>query len=164
MTWDSRKVIEAIGLLAVVFSLLLVAYEIRQANRIAVVNTEFELRNSYQATNLALLDNPDMVDFMVRMQTSGAPLQGPDEVRARIWTYLRLNAWLATAIAYENGVATEATYQNILNNIDNVMARSSPEMRQVWRASLDSFPSLEGTAVIRYASDALARYDTAEPK
>lgn len=159
MKWNNKQIFETIGLLAVVFSLLLVAYEVRQANRIAVVNTEFELRNSYHTTNIALLNNPDMVDFVVRMGTTGQPLEGPDAVRARAWTYIQLNTWLATALAYENGVTTEETYLNILDNIENVFGRASPEMRAVWRSSIESFPSLAGTPVFQHALEILARYD-----
>ena len=126
-----------------------------------MVNTEFDLRNSYHAANLALLNNPDMVNFMIRMNTKGEPLEGPDEIRAMVWTYLRLNTWVATALAYENGVTTEETYQNILNNIENVMARSSPEMLEIWRSSIDSFPSLSETQIFEYANETLTRYETA---
>ena len=160
MKWNSKQSVEIIGVLAVVFSLLLVAYEVRQANRIAVVNTEFDLRNRYLTANIALLSNPDMVDFVVRMHTSGEPLEGPDEVRAIVWTYLRLNTWLATALAYESGVTTEQTYRNILDNIDSVIGQSSPEMRQIWRASINSFPSLKGTQIFQHANDVLASYET----
>lgn len=159
MKWNNKQVIETIGLLAVVFSLLLVAYEVRQANRIAVVNTEFELRNSYHATNLALLNNPDMVDFVVRMGATGQSLEGPDAVRARAWTYLQLNTWLATALAYENGVTTEETYSNILDHVENVIGRASPEMRAIWRSSIDSFPSVANTPVFQHALEVLARYE-----
>lgn len=158
----SKQSVEVIGVLAVVLSLLLLAYEVRQANRIAVVNTEFELRGQFQETNLALLSNPDMMDFLLRMRTSGVPLEGPDEIRAIIWTYLNLNVWVATALAYESGVTTEQTYHNILDNIESAIARSSPEMRQIWRASINSFPSLKGTQVFQHANDVLARYEIAE--
>ena len=160
MTWNSKQVVEAIGLVAVVVSLLLVAYEVRQANRIAIVNTEFELRNSFQETNLALLTNPDMAQFLVRTNTSGELLDGPDGVRARAWVYSNLNSWLAIALAYENGVTTEETYGNILDNIENAIARASPEMRNVWRAAIDSFPSLEQSPVMQRAREALARRET----
>ena len=161
MKLNIRQTIETLGMLAVVISLLLVAYEIRQANRIAVVNTEFDLRNSYHATNVAILNNPDMVDFMVRMNTKGESLEGPDEIRAMSWTFLHLNTWLATALAYENGVTTKETYQNILDNINNAMARSSPEMIEIWRRSIDSFPSLAETQIFEYANGALTQYETA---
>lgn len=164
MKWTSKQFVEAIGLLAVVLSLLLVAYEIRQSNRIAVVNTEFDLRNRYQATNLALLTDPEMVDFLVRMRTPGVPLEGPDQVRAAAWTYLSLNTWVATALAYESGVTTEQTYRNILDNIEATLRRSSPEMRQIWRASIASFPSLKETPVFAYANEVLARLESGEPK
>jgi len=161
MKWNSRQFVEAIGLSAVVLSLLLVAYEIRQANRIAVVNAEFELRSSYQATNIALLDNPDMVDFTIRLQTSGEQLEGPDKVRALAWTYIHLNGWVAMALAYENGVTTEETYGNILDNIEGAIGRSSPEMRAIWRTSIDSFPSLANTEIFQYANGVLDRLETA---
>ncbi len=154
---SGKQLLETIGLLAVVFSLLLVAYEVRQANRIAVVNSEFELRNSYQATNLALLTDPAMVDFLLRTNTPGQSLDGPDGVRARAWVYINLNAWLAAVLAHENGVTTEQTFNNILDHIDNAIARGSPEMREVWRTAIDSFPSLESSPVIQRALQVLAR-------
>ena len=161
MKWKSKQIVEAVGILAVVFSLLLVALEIRQANRIAVVNAEFALRESFRDTNIALLNNPDMVDFAVRATTSGEPLEGGDEIRAVVWTYIHLNTWVATALAYENGVSTEETYGNILDDIDNVIGRSSPEMREIWRASIASFPSLQNTQIYQHANTVLARYETA---
>ena len=161
MKWNSRQSVEAIGVLAVVVSLLLVAYEIRQANRIAVVNTEFELRNSYQETNIAALTNPDMVEFMFRLQSGGQPLEGPDEIRAIVWTYIHMNSWVAMALAYESGVSTEETYQNVLDNIENSIGRSSPEMLEIWRASIDSFPSLAETQIFEHANRVLTRYETA---
>ena len=161
MKWNSKQIVEAVGILAVVFSLLLVAFEIRQANRIAVVNTEFALRNSYHDTNIALLNNPDMVDFAIRTRIPGEPLEGGDEIRAMVWTYLHLNTWVATALAYENGVSTEETYRNILDNAENVIGRSSPEMRKIWRRSIDSFPSLQDTPIFQHANAVLTRYETA---
>ena len=161
MKWNSKQIVEAVGILAVVFSLLLVAFEIRQANRIAVVNTEFALRDNYHDTNIALLNNPDMVDFAVRATTSGEPLEGGDEIRAVVWTYIHLNTWVATALAYENGVSTEETYGNILDNIENVIGRSSPEMRKIWRGSIDSFPSLQDKPIFQHANTVLTRYETA---
>ena len=160
MRWNGKQVFEAVGLIALVLSLLLVAYEVRQANRIAVVNTEFALRSSFQETNIALLTDPDMVDFLVRTNTSGESLDGPDGVRARAWTYLSLNAWLAVGLAHENGVTTDATYKNIFDNIENVIARASPEMRGIWRSSVDSFPSLAQSPVMQRARDVLARYES----
>lgn len=161
MKWNIRQIVEAVGMLAVVLSLLLVAFEIRQANRIAVVNTEFAMRSSYHETNIALLNNPDMVEFVIRAQTSGESLEGPDKVRAIVWTYLHLNSWVATALAYENGVSTEETYGNVLNNIENAIERASPEMRKIWRGSIDSFPSLHDKPVFQYVDTVLTRYKTA---
>lgn len=161
MKWNSKLIAEAAGMLALIFSLLLVAFEIRQANRIAVVNTEFALREAYRETNLALLNNPDMVEFVVRLTTIGEPLEGPDEVRAMAWTYLHLNTWLATALAHENGVSTEETYGNILDNIENVIGRASPEMRRIFRRSIDSFPSLQDQPVFQHADAVLSRYESA---
>ena len=126
-----------------------------------MVNTEFDLRNNYHATNIALLNNPDMVDFIVRMNTSGVPLEGPDEIHSMAWTFIHLNTWVATALAFENGVTTKETHQNILDNIESGMARSSPEMLEIWRKSLDSFPSLAETQIFDYANDVLTRYETA---
>jgi hypothetical protein len=162
MKWNSKQIVEAVGILAVVFSLLLVALEIRQANRIAVVNAEFALRDSFRETNIALLNNPDMVDFAIRATTSGEPLEGGDEIRAVVWTYIHLNTWLATALAYENGVSTEETYGNILDDIENVIGRSSPEMRTIWRGSIASFPSLQDTPIYQHANAVLTRYETPE--
>lgn len=161
MKWNSKQIVEAVGISAVVLSLLLVALEIRQANRIAVVNAEFALRESFRDTNIALLNNPDMVDFAILASTSGEPLEGGDEIRAVIWTYIHLNTWVATALAYENGVSTEATYGNILDEVENVIGRSSPEMRKVWRASMANFPSLKDSPIYQHANEVLARYETA---
>lgn len=107
MKRNGRHLVETIGVPAVVLSLLFVAYEIRQANRIAVVN-----------------------------------------------------GWLASTLAFEKGVSTEQTQRNVLENIDNAIARASPRMREIWRASLDSFPSLADSVVFRRARAALQEQET----
>jgi len=46
MDFSSRKIVEIVGFLAVIASLLFVAYEIRQSNRIALGTTAYEIQRN----------------------------------------------------------------------------------------------------------------------
>ncbi len=161
MKIDNRQIIETVGLSAVVLSLLFVALEIRQSNRIAVVNAEYELRNNFSSINEAILTQPDLADFLLKISIEGEVLEGADAIRARMWTSRLMNIWLAAALAYENGFATQATYDNIFDNIRFGMNRASPEMRVIWRESVASFPSLSDTSVFRHITEMLDQAESA---
>ena len=161
MKAENRQLIEFIGLLAVVLSLLMVAYEIRQSNNIAIVNSEFELRNNFTTINEAVLTEPELVEFLAKISTPGESLEGTDLIKAVSWTYRLMNIWLAAELAYNNGMSTEATYQNIFENIAHSMRDSSPEMRSVWRVSAESFPSLRDTQVMQRIAAELDKWPEA---
>ena len=55
---DTTKFLEMAGAVTLIISLIFIGYEIRLANRIAQVETEWEMFNSYAAYNEMRIEEP----------------------------------------------------------------------------------------------------------
>jgi hypothetical protein len=62
-----RNLVEIIGIISIVAGLALVAWEIRQANRIAKAQTVMELAAQYNEFNSSRFENPDVADLSVAL-------------------------------------------------------------------------------------------------
>jgi len=149
--------------LGVIAGIVFLAVEIQQANRIALVSAEYELRNNFSAINELLLTDSELAEFLHQAEILGSQLDGISADRARMWTYRLINVWIAAEFAYQNGIATEATHQNILENVRARLerARNSREMIAIWRASYNTFPSLASTDVFALMDQMLGEYERA---
>lgn len=148
-----------VGVIAGIIFLIL---EIQQANRIARVSAEYDLRNNFSSVNELVLVNDELAEFLFRRSEDGAVLDSTARVRAGAWTRRSLNVWLAAESAYENGIATEVTYNNIFDDIRFEIENSGPSMRAVWRDTLNVYPSLSDTAVFMYITELLEEHSDTE--
>ena len=57
---DTTKFLEMAGAVTLIISLIFIGYEIRLANRIAQVETEWEMFNSYAAYNEMRIEEPEL--------------------------------------------------------------------------------------------------------
>ena len=61
MVLNSRRIVEIAGFLAVITSLLFVAYEIRQSNRIALGTTAYEIQRNWISINDLVATDEELV-------------------------------------------------------------------------------------------------------
>ena len=67
MNLDRNGVIEIVGIMTVVLSLLFVAYEIRQSNAIAIGTTSYELSRNWMSSNELIITNPELRSLVVKL-------------------------------------------------------------------------------------------------
>ena len=100
-----RDLVEIAGVLTIVAGLLLVAWEIRQANRIAIAQTVMQLAAEYNKFNSARFENPAVArlslmllepDKFVITETEASMMSGA--------VYLFHNILWSAQIAYDNGL------------------------------------------------------------
>ena len=62
-----NQILEIVGIAMVVLSLMFVAYEIRQSNKIATVSNVNEIYNRFTAVNEALMSDPELARLIIKV-------------------------------------------------------------------------------------------------
>lgn len=137
-----------IGLISVVASLLVVAYEIRQTNQIAIVTAEIELRNNYSDLNELMATDRDLIDLLVKVEDPKYEMSRSEFIRLRSFGFRFLNIWIASEIAYENDMLPESSFQVVLDDIDHTI-RDASYMQPVFKEIVKNYPGWSKTRVVR---------------
>jgi hypothetical protein len=66
-----RETVEIIGVISIVASLLLVAWEVRQANRIAAAQIEMQLAHGFNEMNMSRATTPDFARLFPKLNSPG---------------------------------------------------------------------------------------------
>ncbi len=145
--------------LGVLVGIIFLIIELQQTNRIARVSAEYELRNNFSSLNELHMMDPDYADFITYTSSDNAVIEGADAFRVEQGINRLLNIWLAGIFSYENGIASEMIYNNIIDDARAVIENNSPAARVLWRKQLDTYPSLESTELFQYIYGLLESYD-----
>ena len=90
MPRDKRKdAIEAAGIVAVIASLLFLAFEVRQTNRIAVASIEIGLRNGYSEINRGVYSDNGIAELLVKGIPDGHPFALRSNVMTNTWSSIK---------------------------------------------------------------------------
>ncbi len=121
---DRKTLVESIGLAAVIASLLFVAFEIRQANRIAIGTTSYELNRNWMTINELYLTNEGALDLIVALADENfVPKDDRQREQAEAYARRILNNWIAIEEAYNNGIASDAFYLMASEDVRAVLAK-----------------------------------------
>ena len=139
------KPLELIGAITLIISLIFIGYEIRLANRIVLVETEWEMFNSYAGYNEMAIQNPEL--FVERPISEYAET----EILGKRTQFFRtLNIWLAAETAYSNGMISEATYLITLADAQALIATQKESGTIVlWQSILDRYSFLGDKEIIK---------------
>lgn len=150
-----RELRDVIGLVAVVASLLVLAYEVRESNRIARSTISYELANNYSELNEVVWTDPDVAYLR-------ANVRDPDYVPTAIETERLIaeirrlmNVWGAVESAYRNGHQTREQFDVMLAAVGAHLA-DCPAVHPLWRQELDRHPGLTGYEFYERAREAIA--------
>jgi hypothetical protein len=113
---------EVIGLAAVVGSLLLVSFQIQQANRIAQATTLYEIVRDINEFNDMVLGDSAFVDLLITLSDEQNDLSETELRQAQALADRFLNIWVIQETAHRNGLFTddqlEITKTSVLNAMD----------------------------------------------
>ena len=139
MKFEREWLIEVIGVSAVIISLLFVAYQIRQSNRIAMGVTSYELNRNWMDINDLYLTNPDVLNLSVALQSVDYEPKGEIEKQVAM-AYARrlLNNWMSIEEAFENGVASEDLYETARSDVESVI-RKRPALVPIYEAVFENY-------------------------
>lgn len=159
-----KEVAEGVGVLSIVVGLVLVAWEVRQANHIArteVIMTTLQQWNDY---NLSRFENPDVAQLsLIAMNPEEYEITPLDRSRLNgmAWHFVNI-AW-TSQIAYDAGLLGERDLLNARTDLNwslEVMPGLIPELLSIY----DQTPYMEGVYVFEPLTEMAARRGLAKEK
>lgn len=163
MKFENRSLLEGVGVIAVVLSLLFVAFQIQQANRIAIATTEIEVSNNYTELNEFIMENPEFWDLYYKAREPGVELTIVERSIYSNWARRLFNIWRGIDTAYRNGMVPEETYSIIEDDARLELGEGSSELvRDIWTETLGYYPGLADTNVFKIIYKILDEFYRAE--
>ncbi len=144
----ARHIVESIGLTAVVVSVLLVAYQIQQANQIAQATTVYEIvRDINEFNHLGMVD-PQFADFLVQLSKEDFTPSEREATQAQLLAYRFLNIWVVQETAYRNGLFSENDISLTKGDVLTVM-NDYPALLSFWMVALKAQPAYSNFEVLQ---------------
>ncbi|MDB3992534.1 hypothetical protein N9478_03455 [Gammaproteobacteria bacterium] len=147
------NILEVLGMVTVILSLLFVAYEINQANKIAMVDSEQAIWENFSAINELIMGNTEYAELMHKMTYEDAEFSDGDLEKVRAFVRRMTNVWSAAENSYISGMLTEQTYQLLYDDVRNLLI-TYPGSRKAWQELLDLYPNLT-SGFFAYSRDLL---------
>lgn len=142
-----RDTIELIGIVAVVLSLLLVAYEVRQSNRIAQATTTYEIGRDVNQFNELGYSDPEFSELLVKLRQPDFKPSNVEAMQVRLLANRFLNLWTIQEKAYRNGLLSDAQFEMTQTDVVTVM-EAFPALLEPWSNVLRDQPRLKEHAVL----------------
>ena len=141
-----RDAFEAAGLIAIIASLLFLAFEIKQSNRIAVASTEIGIRSGYSEFNRGLYSGNGIAEILTKATELDVEWSSVEELKIQMVMSDIFNVWLSVETACDNGLARASTCAELGDDI-RALITMFPGTGNKWRFILESYPGLAGTEV-----------------
>ena len=141
MKTKRKELADLVGLAAVVLSLLFLAYEIRQSNRIARSTISYELGNNTSQLDQLVWTNSEVAALQVRIRDPAYVPTVVEEEMLRAQARRFLTVWGAIENAYRNGHQTRGQLEILLEDVEAVL-RAAPAARHLWKDELDQHAGL----------------------
>lgn len=139
MNKEKKTLGELIGAIAIIASLMFVAFEIRQSNQIAKGTTAFEIMNAFRESNQLILTDSELRSVLLRKR-NGEELNQTENEILRAYVLGIANIWMATEEAYDNGILSDRLYSVYTNDVAGTSSLIPPEQ---WQQTFEIFPHLE---------------------
>lgn len=120
---------ELVGIVAVVLSLLLLAYEIRQNTDTAASQAIFDLNEAARQTQFLEATDPVLVPLIIRAEKDLDALSEEERYRYERWVFSYLNVFDSAWNHHHRGVTSDADMEAWKRAYCNYMSR--PSFRQV---------------------------------
>ncbi|MEM1175923.1 MAG: hypothetical protein AAGI27_14020 [Pseudomonadota bacterium] len=139
LSWQQTA--ELIGLSAVVISVLLVFFEVRQANTTARATISYELSRDVNEFNRLLLTDDSVADLLEEMRNVDYSPTGAQHHKAVALAYTYRNFWAAQETAYNNGFLTESQFSVLKYDVESSV-KELPGLIKYWEAAYNVEPAI----------------------
>lgn len=142
-----REIVEIVGVISIVASLLLVAWEIRQSNRIAAAEIEMQLANGFNEMNMRRATTPDFAKLFPKMSAPGSHLVTATEesqLKGLAWHFV--NLYFVAQVAHDNGLLSARRLDTHRIDLQETLDRF-PGLHPAFLQIYDEFPEIRGMPV-----------------
>ena len=153
-----KEIVEIVGVVSIVASVLLVAWELRQANQVAKAEIILLLQQSRNEINNQRAVSPDFAKLFPKLAAPESHLITATEI-SQIDGLARhfVNTCRAAQVAYDNGILSAEQLAGYRDDLATLI-ETYPGMRQPLLDVYDTFPAIREMAVFQpVAALALAR-------
>ena len=108
-----REVVEIVGVVSIVASLLLVAWEVRQSNGIAATDIQLRVGEQFNDLHRVRMTSPEVAKLYPKLASPQNHLVTATEksqIEGLAWHYV--NVYLAAQIAHDNGLTSSKQFKN----------------------------------------------------
>jgi hypothetical protein len=155
MKIEIKQIVEVIGVSSIVISLLFLAYQTNQSNRIAIATAEIEINSIYAGVNEIWIESQPLRDAYYKASSNGGVSDLSPEERQLLTRYVLryTNAFSSREAAYRNGVLSTESFNRVFNDIDALVA--DPVFGDSFRIIVDRYTASETNPLIVYIRESL---------
>ena len=148
-----REIVEILGIISIVAALLLVAWEIHQANRIAAREIEMRLDRNFDELNLRRAISPDFAKLFPKLSAPTSHLVTATE-ESQIQGFARhlVSAYSAVQAAHDAGIVGAPELDTYRRDLARTLDRL-PGLVPPMLAIHDSFPTMRTMPVFQPLRD-----------
>ena len=149
---------EFVGAIAVVATLIYLARQISESNRLARSSSAHDAMSGFGVVNELIVANPTLAGLLARLKSPGAELTSAESVQFEHFCLRVINVYLEAQSAYDNGHMDDNTYRIRLNDVDASL-HAYPGMADYFEVTLQRYPSTWNHEIIQKVRDAVSRRD-----
>ncbi len=145
MDWNAAGAVgEILGAVAVFLTLLYLATQIRQTNKIARFETTREIMAQFNACNHLCATDATIRDVLLK---EGALSVGEAE---QLYSFadMHCNAWATAQMAFNEGLIDQVLFSGVVRDVEVAMNRW-PSMRQPAERWLSNYPELKDLEIFK---------------
>ena len=119
MNWDAIGATgEIIGAITVLATLIYLARQIHQSNRIAVASAEIALRETANGIYKSITDSSEYASLVAKLAANSPDFEPGEEQQAIAFVGLNINLWSAVTRAHEQGLITRYTLDIYITDVE----------------------------------------------
>ncbi len=159
INWEALGAIAEIGgAIVVIATLVYLARQVRQSNRIAIASTEISVRESFNLVNQSIYTETGTAELLVKATDLNTELNEVDSLKLYHLIIRGLNQWLSVEIAFANGMVPADTHRVIFDDM-RAFLEAYPAIRPICRKAIDNYPAMASREVFRHMDQLLHSYD-----
>lgn len=152
-----RETVEIVGVVSIVASLLLVAWEVRQANSIAAAEIEMGLAQGFNELNVARASNPEFARLFPKLDSpEGHLITATEDSQFKGIAWQMINLYWSAQIAHDHGLLNDARLGSYASDLTQALERY-PGLHDHFITIYSASPELQQSRVFDPIHDLIAR-------
>lgn len=155
-----REAVEIVGVVSIVASLLLVAWEVRQSNQIAETEVVLRLADQFNEIHESRVNSPEVAKLYPKLTSPQSHLITATEnsqMEGLAWRYV--NIFAAAQIAYDNGVMSREHFDRYITGAESLV-KAYPGLHPHLIAVGARLPGIRSMEVMRPLATLAAAQET----